>query len=87
MTVHIGISEVGDGAPISVIAEIGPTHNGSVDTAVPLIDVGADALTAALGVVMVAVQRLVRDIRVIDEAGGEGVRRTWPGELASPAQL
>jgi|GEM_PF-3241277 len=86
MTVHIGISEVGDGAPISVIAEIGPTHNGSVDTAVPLIDVGADAL-AALAVVMVTVEHLVRDIEVIDEAGGEGVRRTWPGELASPAQL
>ena len=86
MTVHIGISEVGDGAPISVIAEIGPTHNGSVDTAVPLIDVGADAL-AALAVVMVTVEHLVRDIEVIDEAGGEGVRRTWPGELVSPAQL
>lgn len=86
MTVHIGISEVGDGASISVIAEIGPTHNGSVDTAVPLIDVGADAL-AALAVVMVTVEHLVRDIEVIDEAGGEGVRRTWPGELASPAQL
>lgn len=43
MTVHIGTSEVGDGAPVYVIAEIGLNHNGSVDTAIQLIDVAADA--------------------------------------------
>ena len=43
MTVRIGTSELGDGAPVSVIAEIGLNHNGSVDTAIQLIDVAADA--------------------------------------------
>ena len=43
MTVRIGTSELGDGAPVSVIAEIGHNHNGSVDTAIQLIDVAADA--------------------------------------------
>ncbi|QNE46280.1 N-acetylneuraminate synthase [Glaciihabitans sp. INWT7] len=43
MTVHIGTSEVGTGSPVYVIAEIGLNHNGSVDTAIQLIDVAADA--------------------------------------------
>jgi N-acetylneuraminate synthase len=43
MTVRIGTSAVGDGAPVYVIAEIGLNHNGSVDTAIQLIDVAADA--------------------------------------------
>ena len=43
MTVRIGTSELGDGAPVYVIAEIGQNHNGSVDTAIQLIDVAADA--------------------------------------------
>ena len=43
MTVRIGTSEVGDGAPVYVIAEIGLNHNGSVDTAIQLIDAAADA--------------------------------------------
>jgi N-acetylneuraminate synthase len=43
MTVHIGTSEVGNGAPVYVIAGIGLNHNGSVETAVQLIDVAADA--------------------------------------------
>ncbi|MEC5170120.1 sialic acid synthase SpsE [Glaciihabitans sp. GrIS 2.15] len=43
MTVQIGTSELGDGAPVYVIAEIGLNHNGSVDTAIQLIDVAADA--------------------------------------------
>ena len=43
MTVRIGTSELGDGAPVYVIAEIGLNHNGSVDTAIQLIDVAADA--------------------------------------------
>ena len=43
MAVHIGTSEVGDGAPVYVIAEIGLNHNGSIDTALRLIDVAANA--------------------------------------------
>ncbi|CAN5210563.1 N-acetylneuraminate synthase family protein [soil metagenome] len=43
MTVHIGTSEVGTGSPVYVIAEIGLNHNGSVETAIQLIDVAADA--------------------------------------------
>ncbi len=43
MTVNIGTSQVGAGAPVYVIAEIGLNHNGSVDTAIQLIDVAADA--------------------------------------------
>jgi N-acetylneuraminate synthase len=43
MTVHIGASEVGDGAAVYVIAEIGLSHNSSVDRAIQLIDVAADA--------------------------------------------
>ena len=43
MTVRIGTSELGVGAPVYVIAEIGLNHNGSVDTAIQLIDVAADA--------------------------------------------
>ena len=43
MTVRIGTSELGDGVPVYVIAEIGLNHNGSVDTAIRLIEVAADA--------------------------------------------
>ncbi len=43
MTVHIGTSVLGADAPVYVIAEIGLNHNGSVDTAIQLIDVAADA--------------------------------------------
>jgi N-acetylneuraminate synthase len=43
MTVHIGASQVGDGAAVYVIAEIGLNHYSSVDTAIQLIDVAADA--------------------------------------------
>ena len=43
MTVQIGTSELGDGAPVYVIAEIGLNHNGSIDKAIQLIDVAADA--------------------------------------------
>ncbi len=43
MTVNIGTSEIGTGSPVYVIAEIGLNHNGSVETAIKLIDVAADA--------------------------------------------
>ncbi|MBG6107564.1 N-acetylneuraminate synthase family protein [Frigoribacterium sp. CG_9.8] len=43
MTVRIGLSEIGDDAPVYVIAESGLNHNGSVETAIQLIDVAADA--------------------------------------------
>lgn len=43
MTVNIGTSKIGTGSPVYVIAEIGLNHNGSVETAIKLIDVAADA--------------------------------------------
>ncbi|MFM9920047.1 N-acetylneuraminate synthase family protein [Lacisediminihabitans sp. H27-G8] len=43
MTVNIGTSKIGTGSPVYVIAEIGLNHNGSVETAIQLIDVAADA--------------------------------------------
>ncbi|MGO3555439.1 MAG: N-acetylneuraminate synthase family protein, partial [Microbacterium gubbeenense] len=43
MSVTIGSSRIGGGAPAFVIAEIGLNHNGSVEIAKQLIDVAADA--------------------------------------------
>ncbi|WP_029153133.1 N-acetylneuraminate synthase family protein [Microbacterium gubbeenense] len=43
MSVTIGASRIGGGAPAFVIAEIGLNHNGSVEIAKQLIDVAADA--------------------------------------------
>lgn len=43
MAVSIGINTVGQGQPVYVIGEIGLNHNGSVETAMQLIDVAADA--------------------------------------------
>ncbi|WBU37143.1 N-acetylneuraminate synthase family protein [Homoserinibacter sp. YIM 151385] len=43
MTIRIGQHEVGHGAPVYVIAEIGLNHNGDVELAKRLIDVAADA--------------------------------------------
>ncbi len=43
MTIRIGIREVGEGHPCYLVAEIGINHNGSVDTALRLIDACADA--------------------------------------------
>ncbi|CAN5182702.1 N-acetylneuraminate synthase family protein [soil metagenome] len=43
MAVSIGINDLGAGRPVYVIGEIGLNHNGSVDTAMQLIDVAADA--------------------------------------------
>ena len=50
MTVRIGTSELGDGAPVSVIAEIGLNHNGNVDTAIQLVDVDVTADAGAQAV-------------------------------------
>jgi hypothetical protein len=62
MTAHISASELGDGAPASVIAGIagtGLTHNGSVKTAVQLFefaaDVGAKAVKPQSGPAALAV--------------------------------
>ena len=43
MSVTIGSHRIGEGHPAYVIAEIGLNHNGSVDLAMQLIDVAADA--------------------------------------------
>jgi N-acetylneuraminate synthase len=43
MAVSIGINDLGAGRPVYVIGEIGLNHNGSVETAMQLIDVAADA--------------------------------------------
>lgn len=43
MNVRIGNREVGDGQPCYVIAEIGINHNGSVKTALAMIDAAKDA--------------------------------------------
>ena len=170
MTVQIGTSGLGDGAPVYVIAEIGLNHNGSVDTAIQLIDVAADAgaqavkfqkRSPAISVILHATSRyplpaeeanlrtittlqnrypgvpighsghecgpqisiaavalgaavverqitldrtlwgsdhaasleprrfehLVRDIRIIGQALGDGVKRVFPGELTALAKL
>jgi len=42
-TVRIGDREVGDGAPIYIVAEIGINHNGDLDLAMRLIDAAAAA--------------------------------------------
>ncbi len=41
--VAIGTHQVGDGFPCFVVAEIGINHNGSVDTAIRLVDAAVDA--------------------------------------------
>jgi N-acetylneuraminate synthase len=42
-TVRIGDREVGDGAPVYIVAEIGINHNGDLDLAMRLIDAAAAA--------------------------------------------
>jgi hypothetical protein len=41
--IRIGDREVGEGRPVFVIAEAGINHNGSLDTAMSLVDAAADA--------------------------------------------
>ena len=43
MAISIGHNEIGDRAPVYVIAEIGLNHNGDVELAMQLIDAAADA--------------------------------------------
>ncbi|MFO7590637.1 MAG: N-acetylneuraminate synthase family protein [Acidimicrobiia bacterium] len=42
-TIQIGDRRVGSGEPVFVAAEIGINHNGSIDTALRLVDAAADA--------------------------------------------
>jgi N,N'-diacetyllegionaminate synthase len=41
--VRIGLRDVGDGCPVLIVAEAGVNHDGSVDKALRLVDVAADA--------------------------------------------
>ena len=43
VTVRIGDRRIGDGEPVLVIAEAGVNHDGSVERAIQLVDVAADA--------------------------------------------
>jgi len=81
--VKINGRAIEDGFPVYIVAEVGINHNGDINT----LDRASWGTDQAASVEPQGFERLVRDIRVIEKALGDGVKRVYPSELPSLQKL